>query len=160
MAMGIKGKGFFVLSGRNLVDGNRPMQLAPRLLILTGSIALTFGIMTKPALADHSLAIAMNDNITLANAVAQISATHRVVCDVENSNQTYYYPAEQGQAGTAWKQIALCFPNETAMLTARQYFQKGGELGFYGAPGVVGVLVVAYTWEDYKAARIISIEYR
>jgi hypothetical protein len=131
------------------------MKLAPFAL----SIALTLGFAVKPARADHSLAIAMNDNITLANAVAQISAARKVVCDVENSNQAYYYAAERGQAGTAWKQIALCFENETAMMNARKYFQRGGELGFYGAPGVVGVLVVAYTWEDYKAARILSIEY-
>ncbi len=131
-----------------------------KIAAFTLALALTLGLTAREARADHSLAIAMNDNAALAATVTQIAATHKVVCDVENSNQAYYYPAERGKEGTAWKQIALCFADEAAMINARKYFQRGGELGFYGAPGVVGVLVVAYTWEDYRAGRIISIEYR
>jgi hypothetical protein len=45
------------------------------------------------------------------------------------------------------------------MNRARVYFQRGGELGFYGAPDIVGVLVVSYTWENYRAGKLISINY-
>lgn len=135
------------------------MKLARRIVTLPLSIALTLGWIANPARADHSLALAMQDNQALAKAVSQITAARKVVCDVENSNQTYYYPNERGRSGTAWKQIALCFADEADMMTAREYFKQGGDLGFYGAPGVVGVLVVAYTWENYGAGRILSIEY-
>lgn len=135
------------------------MKIANRIVLFSLALGLGLCTMAKPARADHSLATAMQQNATIAEAVAQMSAAREVVCDVENSNQTYYYPAERGRSGTAWKQIALCFNNEADMKKAREYFQQGGDLGFYGAPGVVGVLVVAYTWENYGAGRILSIEY-
>ena len=126
-------------------------------------LSITIGIwltLDKMARADHSLATAMSDSETIAQAVSQIQSSHDVICDTENSNQAYYYPSEQGQAGTAWKQIALCFQDQNALMEARDYFVNGGSLGFYGAPGIVGVLVVSYTWEDFRAGKLISIEYK
>lgn len=113
----------------------------------------------SPAKADHSLEYAMENNVTIAQAVAQIQSAHQVVCDVANSNQTYYYPHEKGRSGTAWKQIALCYENQADLLAGRDYFQQGGELGFYGASNIVGILVVSYTWEDTEAKQLIAIEY-
>ncbi len=126
-------------------------------------LGITIGIwltLDKVARADHSLATAMSDSETIAQAVSQIQSSHNVVCDTENSNQTYYYPSEQGQLGTAWKQIALCFQDQNSLMRAREYFVNGGSLGFYGTPGIVGVLVVSYTWEDFQAGQLISIEYK
>ncbi|MGK7953127.1 MAG: hypothetical protein AB4368_31155 [Xenococcaceae cyanobacterium] len=126
-------------------------------------LGITIGIwltLDKMAKADHSLATAMSDSETIAQAVSQIQSTHNVICDTENSNQAYYYPSEQGQAGTAWKQITLCFQDQNSLMEARDYFVNGGSLGFYGAPGIVGVLVVSYTWEDFQAGQLISIEYK
>ncbi|MCU0538026.1 MAG: hypothetical protein MUD14_29420 [Hydrococcus sp. Prado102] len=134
-----------------------------RLTTVISFISITIGTwltLENVAKADHSLANAMSDSEAIAQAVAQIQSSHNVVCDTENSNQTYYYPSENGEAGSAWKQIALCFGDENAMMQARDYFVKGGELGFYGAPGIVGVLVVSYTWENYRPERLISIEYQ
>jgi hypothetical protein len=102
----------------------------------------------------------MSDSETIAQAVAQIQSSNNIICDTENSNQTYYYPSEQEEAGSAWKQIALCFQDETSMMEARDYFVSGGSLGFYGAPGIVGVLVVSYTWENSQAGKLISIDYK
>lgn len=136
---------------------NKYLTTAIYLSIMTTGIWLT---SEKAARADHSLKNAMSDSITIAEAVAQIQSTHGVVCDTENSNQTYYYPSEQGEAGTAWKQIALCFQDQNSLVTAREYFKNGGSLGFYGAPSIMGVLVVSYTWSDYKAEKLISIEYK
>lgn len=130
---------------------------------VVSSLALATGIwltMSNAARADHSLANAMSDSETIAQAVAQIQSAHNVVCDVDNSNQTYYYPFERGQAGTAWKQIALCFEDKNSLVQAREYFINGDSLGFYGASGIVGVLVVSYTWEDFQAGRLIEIEYK
>lgn len=126
-------------------------------------LSITIGIwltLDKMARADHSLATAMSDSETIAQAVSQIQSSHDVICDTENSNQAYYYPSEQGQAGTAWKQIALCFQDQNSLMEARDYFVNGGSLGFYGAPGIVGVLVVSYTWEDFQPGKLISIEYK
>jgi hypothetical protein len=120
----------------------------------------TWLTLANAAKADHSLADAMSDSETITKAVEQVQSSNNIICDTENSNQTYYYPAERGQAGTAWKQIALCFEDESSMMGAREYFLKGGELGFYGAPNIVGVLVVSYTWEDYGAGKLISIQYQ
>ena len=134
-----------------------------RLTTAISFIAITIGIWLTSetmARADHSLKYAMSDSEIISQAVAQIQSTHDVICDTDNSNQTYYYPSEQGEAGSAWKQIALCFQDENSLTKAREYFINGGSLGFYGAPGITGVLVVSYTWEDYKAARLISIEYK
>jgi hypothetical protein len=133
-----------------------------RLTTFISCIGITIGTwltLENVALADHSLANAMSDSETIAQAVTQTQLSHDVVCDTENSNQTYYYPSERGEAGSAWKQIALCFQDENTMMQAREYFLNGGSLGFYGAPNIVGVLVVSYTWEDYKAGKLISIEY-
>ena len=122
-------------------------------------VILTFLSWGTKAMADHSLKNAMDDNVTIAQAVAQIQSVHQVVCDVANSNQTYYYRHETGRLGTAWKQITLCYEDEASLLRGQQYFSQGGTLGFYGAPGIVGVLVVSYTWENYQAKRLIAIEY-
>jgi hypothetical protein len=124
--------------------------------------SLTIGAwiaLENVAKADHSLANVISSSGTISQAVAQIQSTHNVVCDAENSNQTYYYPSEQGELGSAWKQIALCFRNKNTMMKARKYFQSGDSLGFYGAPDIVGVLVVAYTWENYEPKRLILIHY-
>jgi hypothetical protein len=134
-----------------------------RLTTIISFISVTLGswlALETVAKADHSLANAMSDSTTIAQAVSQIQSSHNVVCDTENSNQTYYYSSEQGEAGTAWKQIALCFSDENSMLEARDYFVNGGSLGFYGAPGIVGVLVVAYTWENYQPGKLIAIDYQ
>ncbi len=134
-----------------------------RLTTTISFLGITIGIwltLDNAARADHSLANAMSDSETIAQAVAQIQSAHDVVCDTENSNQSYYYPSERGQAGTAWKQIALCFQDQNSLMQAREYFINGGSLGFYGASGIVGVLIVSYTWEDYQAGRLISIEYK
>lgn len=133
-----------------------------RLITTISSIGITVGTllgMENAALADHSLAYAMSDSKKIAQAVARIQSSHRVVCDTENSNQTYYYPSERGKEGSAWKQIALCFQDKNSMMRAREYFAKGGSLGFYGAPSIAGVLVVSYTWDNYQAGKLISIEY-
>ena len=113
----------------------------------------------KPAYADHSLQDVMNENSVIAQAVKQIQSSNKVVCDVKNSNQTYHYPQEKGKLGTAWKQITLCYANQSDLQRGRQYFQTGGTLGFYGAPNIVGVLIVSYTWDDYRPRRLISVEY-
>lgn len=134
-----------------------------RLINTLSFLTITLGMwltLENVAKADHSLANAMSDSETIAQAVAQIQSSNNVVCDVENSSQTYYYPSEQGEAGTAWKQIALCFQDRNSLMQGREYFINGGELGFYGAPGIVGVLVVAYTWENYQAGQLILIEYK
>jgi hypothetical protein len=141
---------------RSAQNKMKRLKTALSLIGIAMGMILTF---ENAALADHSLANAMSDSETIAIAVEQIQSVRDIVCDTENSNQTYYYPSEQGEAGSAWKQIALCFEDEDAMMKAREYFVNGGELGFYGAPGIVGVLVVSYTWEDYQAGRLISIEY-
>jgi hypothetical protein len=133
-----------------------------RLKTAIAVISITIGTwltLENVARADHSLALAMSDSETIAQAVVEIESSHNVVCDRENSNQTYYYPSERGEEGSAWKQIALCFGDEDSMMKAREYFINGGSGGFYSAPGIVGVLVVSYTWEDYQAGRLISIEY-
>ncbi len=116
-------------------------------------------LWAMPARADHSLEYVIQNNNAIARAVKQIQSANRVVCDLANSNQTYYYRNEKGELGTAWKQIALCYENQRDLQASRQYFQQGGELGFYGAPNIVGVLVVSYTWEDYQPKRLISIQY-
>jgi hypothetical protein len=134
-----------------------------RLIEAISSIGITIGtflMLESAARADHSLANAMSDSETIAQAVAQIQSSNNIICDTENSNQTYYYPSEQEEAGSAWKQIALCFQDETSMMEARDYFVSGGSLGFYGAPGIVGVLVVSYTWENSQAGKLISIDYK
>jgi hypothetical protein len=113
----------------------------------------------KVANADHSLADALADSPTISQAVAQIQSFNKVVCDTSGSNQSYYFPAEEGKSGTAWKQISLCYKNKAAMEQAQKYFKAGGTLGFYGAPGIVGILVVSYTWENYRAVKLISITY-
>lgn len=126
-------------------------------------VGMTTGIWLTSenvARADHSLAKAMSDSETIAQAVTQIQSSNDVVCDTDNSNQIYHYPSEQGELGSAWKQIALCFQNQDSLLQAREYFVNGGSLGFYGASGIVGVLVVSYTWDDYRAGNLISIEYK
>ena len=138
-------------------------KMNKRLTTTISFIGITIGIwltLENVARADHSLASAMSDSETIAQAVAQIQSSHDVVCDTENSNQTYYYPSEQGEAGSAWKQIALCYRDENSLMEAREYFVNGGSLGFYGTPGIVGVLVVSYTWENYRAGKLISIEYK
>lgn len=134
-------------------------KLAYCFSFLSLGMMLTFLVGTKPAQADHSLKDAMDDNPMIARAVMRIQAKNKVICDLENSNQTYYKPQEKGELGTAWKQIALCYETEIDLQNGRQYFQQGGELGFYGAPGLVGVLVVSYTWENYQPTRLISIQY-
>jgi hypothetical protein len=134
-----------------------------RLTTAISLIGMTMGIWLTSettARADHSLANAMSDSETIAQAVAQIQSAHDVICDTDSSNQTYYYPSEQGESGTAWKQIALCFQDENSLKKAREYFINGDSLGFYGAPNIMGVLVVSYTWSDYKAENLISIEYK
>jgi hypothetical protein len=134
-----------------------------RLIEAISSIGITIGMLLtleSVARADHSLANAMSDSETIAQAVSDIESFNGIVCDTENSNQTYYYPSKQEEAGSAWKQIALCFQDETSMMKAREYFVNGGSLGFYGAPGIVGVLIVSYTWENYQAGKLISIDYR
>ncbi|WP_319422650.1 hypothetical protein [Pleurocapsa sp. FMAR1] len=134
-----------------------------RLTTAISFISMTIGIWLTSetiARADHSLANAMSDSETISQAVAQIQSTHDVICDTDNSNQIYHYPSEKGEAGSAWKQIALCYQDENSLKEAREYFINGGSLGFYGAPGIMGVLIVSYTWEDYKAERLISIEYK
>lgn len=136
---------------------NRSCFTTISLISITAGIWLTLG---NSARADHSLATAMSDSQAIATAVMQIQSTHNIICDTENSNQTYHYPTEQGQLGTAWKQIALCFQDRNSMLQAREYFLNGGSLGFYGASGIVGVLIVSYTWEDYGAGKLIAIEYK
>lgn len=126
-------------------------------------LGMTIGIigtLDNAALADHSLADAMSENTTIAQAVSQIESFHNIVCDTTQSNQMYYDRSEEGELGNAWKQIALCFKDRNSMMQARQYFVEGGSLGFYGAPGIVGVLVVSYTWENYQPQRLISIEYQ
>ncbi|MEG3437325.1 hypothetical protein V0288_09360 [Pannus brasiliensis CCIBt3594] len=150
---------YLLIQQRRIYFGHFPMKIANRIVLFSLALGLGLGTMTKPSRADHSLATAMQQNATIAEEVARLTEAHDVLCDVENSNQTYYYPAERGRSGTAWKQIALCFKDEADMKKAREYFQQGGDLGFYGAPGVVGVLVVAYTWEGYGAGRILSLEY-
>lgn len=126
-------------------------------------VGMTMGIWLTSVTrvrADHSLASAMSNSRTISQAVAQIQSTHNVICDTDNSNQSYHYPSEQGKLGTAWKQIALCFQDQKSLMEAREYFVKGDSLGFYGTRGIVGVLVVSYTWDDYQAGRLISIEYK
>lgn len=123
-----------------------------------GTILIFLSWATK-ANADHSLQDAMDNNVTIAQAVAQMQSAHQVICDVVNSNQSYYYPEETGESGTAWKQITLCYENQAQLRQGRQYFQQGGTLGFYGAPHIVGILVVSYTWENYQPKRLIAIEY-
>jgi hypothetical protein len=133
-----------------------------RLIEVISLISMTIGMcltLENVARADHSLANAMSDSATIAQAVSDIESFNGIVCDTENSNQTYYYPSERETEGSAWKQIALCFQDETSMMEARDYFVSGGSLGFYGAPGIVGVLVVSYTWENYQAGKLISIDY-
>jgi hypothetical protein len=126
------------------------------LAVLTTGVWLNLG---KVARADHSLANVLSSSSAISQSVAQIQSFNNVVCDTENSNQAYYYPSERGKSGSAWKQIALCFKNRGAMIKAQKYFQSGGLLGFYGAPEITGVLVVAYTWENQEPAKLISINY-
>ncbi len=45
------------------------------------------------------------------------------------------------------------------MIKAQKYFQSDGSLGFYGAPEITGVLVIAYTWENQEPKKLISISY-
>ena len=45
------------------------------------------------------------------------------------------------------------------MVQAQKYFKDGGTLGFYGASSIAGVLVVSYTWENYRTARHISLSF-
>lgn len=126
------------------------------------TLALTTGVwinLEKVARADHSLANILSRSTAIAQSVAQIQTFQKVVCDTENSNQTYYYPSEEGISGSAWKQIALCFKNRNDMIKAQNYFRNGGSLGFYSAPGITGVLVVSYTWEDGEPKTLISINY-
>lgn len=123
---------------------------------LAGLVLIT---LAKPAFADHSLQDILSDNPAIAQSIEQITNYQKVVCDLENSNQVYYTRTEKGQLGTAWKQIALCFETVEDREKARQYFVEGGPLGFYSAPGIVGVLVVSYTWENFRAGRLISITY-
>ncbi len=130
-----------------------------RLFYFSTGLIIAFLMGIKPAQADHSLKDAMESNSTIAQAVTQIQSVNQVICDTANSNQTYYHRNEIGNLGTAWKQIALCYANEMDLQAGQQYFQQGGELGFYGAPHLIGILVVSYTWEDYEAARLIAIEY-
>lgn len=136
------------------------MQYSTALLTSCLLSALVLGT-PRAARADHSIADILPDNPAIAQAITQVTRFNQVVCDLANSNQSYYYRSEQGQStgGTAWKQIALCFENTETMNKAHQYFVKGGQFGFYGAPGVVGILVVAYTWENYTAATLIELEY-
>ena len=134
-----------------------------RLTTAISFIGMTMGIWLTSetiARADHSLANAMSDSETISQVVTQIQSAHDVICDTDNSNQIYYYPSEQGEAGSAWKQIALCYQDENSLKEAREYFINGGSLGFYGAPNIMGVLVVSYIWDDYKAGKLISIEYK
>jgi hypothetical protein len=133
-----------------------------RLISAVSCVSITIGAwvtLGTVARADHSLASVISSSGTISQAVAQIQSFHNVVCDAENSNQGYYYPSEKGQSGSAWKQIALCFRDRSAMLKAQQYFKSGGSLGFYGAPNIVGVLVVSYTWENSQPKHLISITY-
>jgi hypothetical protein len=134
-----------------------------RLTKILSCLGITIGIwltLENVAKADHSLADVMSDSATIAEAVNQIQDFNNVVCDTENSSQSYYYPSEAGETGTAWKQIALCFQDENALMQARDYFINGGSLGFYGTPGLVGVLIVSYTWENFQAGSLISIDYK
>ncbi len=136
---------------------NKRLTTAISFIGMTIAIWLTSETMAR---ADHSLKNAMSDSETIAQAVAQIQSANDVICDTDNSNQSYHYPSEQGKSGTAWKQIALCFKDKDSLVKTREHFVNGDSLGFYGASGIVGVLVVSYTWEDYKAGRLISIEYK
>lgn len=58
----------------------------------------------------------------------------------------------------------LCYSKSLEMLQhfrlLREYFINGNSLGFYGAPSIMGVLVVSYTWSDYRAEKLISVEYK
>ena len=112
------------------------------------------------ALADHSLASAMGDSYKLKQAVELTMQANNVVCDLDLSNQSYAFPEEQGNLGTAWKQVALCFASNSDLLAARAQMESGNSLGFYGLNGLVGVLVAKYTWENYSAGKVISVSYQ
>lgn len=116
-------------------------------------MTLCFGVS---AFADHSLSSAMSDSWDLQNAVEATMSANGVVCDTDFSKQTYVVPGDN----TSWKQIALCFNSEDDMYAARAAFENGNSLGFYGAPGVVGVLVAKYTWVEYGADKVISVTYQ
>jgi hypothetical protein len=56
-------------------------------LTFVGITMGTWLTLENVARADHSLAQAMSDSLTISQAVAQIQSFHQVVCDTENSNQ-------------------------------------------------------------------------
>ncbi|NJM86516.1 MAG: hypothetical protein HC847_04195 [Hydrococcus sp. RU_2_2] len=65
-----------------------------RLIEAISSIGITIGMLLtleSVARADHSLVNAMSDSETIAQAVSDIESFNGIVCDTENSNQTYYY---------------------------------------------------------------------
>ena len=118
------------------------------------SLVLLFALSTSAAaFADHTLWDAMDRSLKLRIEVELTMQENNVICNVENSTQTYYYSEEIGSpdGGTAWKQIALCYTQQSV----DEHFNPKFEDKY-----LIGVLVVAYTWVDYAPGELLTISYQ
>lgn len=111
------------------------------------------------ALADHSLQDAINMSTALGEAVKQTMVDNNlqeteVFCDSRSSNLQKSSNSNSGK--DSFKQIALCYDNQDV---AGDMLIFGNPDGFAGIPGIVGVLIAEYTWEDVSVADVLTVRY-